>query len=58
MRSLGRAGRRRGRHDPGARVKYRSTRSDPREVSLSEAMREGLAPDGGLYVPAGLPRAQ
>ncbi|MGE0032037.1 MAG: threonine synthase [Steroidobacteraceae bacterium] len=39
-------------------MKYRSTRSDPREVSLSEAMREGLAPDGGLYVPAGLPRAQ
>lgn len=39
-------------------MKYRSTRSDPREVSLSEAMRDGLAPDGGLYVPAELPRAQ
>lgn len=39
-------------------MKYRSTRSDPREVSLSQAMRDGLAPDGGLYVPAGLPRAQ
>ena len=39
-------------------MKYGSTRGDAREVSLSEAMRAGLAPDGGLYVPAGLPRAQ
>ncbi len=39
-------------------MKYRSTRGDRREVSLSQAMRDGLAPDGGLYVPALLPRAQ
>lgn len=39
-------------------MKYRSTRSLARGVSLSQTMREGLAPDGGLYVPIGLPRAR
>lgn len=39
-------------------MKYRSTRGDPREASLSQAMRDGLAPDGGLYIPAELPRAR
>ena len=37
-------------------VKFHSTRSDEREVSLSEAIAAGLAPDGGLYVPDDLPR--
>lgn len=36
-------------------MKYRSTRDGNREVTLSEAMLEGLAPDGGLYVPTELP---
>ena len=35
---------------------YSSTRGDSPPVSLSEAMRLGLAPDGGLFVPARLPR--
>jgi threonine synthase len=36
-------------------VKFHSTRGDAREVSLSEAIAAGLAGDGGLYVPDGLP---
>ena len=35
---------------------YSSTRGDSTEVSLSEAIARGLAPDGGLYVPRQLPR--
>jgi len=37
-------------------MKYRSTRDRGREVSLSQAIHEGLAKDGGLYVPATMPR--
>ncbi len=39
-------------------MKYRSTRDQRRQISLSEAMQEGLAPDGGLYVPVQLPVAE
>lgn len=35
---------------------YRSTRSDRAPVSAELALLEGLAPDGGLYVPTALPR--
>jgi len=35
---------------------YRSTRSDRAAVSPERALIEGIAPDGGLYVPANLPR--
>ena len=34
---------------------YRSTRAAVPDASLSEAIARGLAPDGGLYVPARLP---
>ena len=38
-------------------ISYRSTRSTAAEnVSFEEALLRGLAPDGGLYVPATLPR--
>ncbi len=33
-------------------MRFRSTRTDPDRVSLAEALTLGLAPDGGLYVPA------
>lgn len=33
-----------------------STRDRAQSVSLSQAMQQGLAPDGGLFVPAELPR--
>jgi threonine synthase len=36
-------------------VKFRSTRGGV-SVPLSQAMRSGLAPDGGLYVPVAMPR--
>ncbi|QDG51034.1 threonine synthase [Persicimonas caeni] len=36
-------------------MKYLSTRNPDHLVSLSEALRDGLAPDGGLYVPETLP---
>jgi len=36
-------------------MRYLSTRGDTRPVSLSIALAAGLAPDGGLYVPEGLP---
>lgn len=39
-------------------MKYRSTRDDRRQVSLSQAIRDGLAPDGGLYVPVRMPSTQ
>ena len=38
-------------------MRFRSTRggSDARWIPISEALSDGLAPDGGLYVPEGLP---
>ncbi len=38
-------------------MRYRSTRDAGLRASLSRALAEGLAPDGGLYVPERLPRA-
>ena len=35
---------------------YHSTRSDQTSVDSAQAVLNGLAPDGGLYVPAALPR--
>jgi len=37
-------------------VKYISTRGDATERSFSEILLEGLAPDGGLYLPTHYPR--
>ncbi len=37
-------------------MNYRSTRDRGRMVALSQAIREGLAGDGGLYVPVSMPR--
>lgn len=37
-------------------MRYLSTRGGSPDVTLSEAMRAGLAPDGGLYVPEEIPR--
>ena len=34
---------------------YHSTRSDLRAVDSAQAVLEGLAPDGGLYMPASMP---
>ena len=42
---------------PAAEVRYRSTRGAAPEVSFEEALLRGLAPDGGLYLPADLPAA-
>ena len=36
-------------------MKYRSTRGQVPPVSFSRAVEEGLAPDGGLYLPESLP---
>ena len=36
-------------------VQYLSTRTPSHRVSLSTALQDGLAPDGGLYVPAHFP---
>lgn len=36
-------------------MKFHSTRSDQPLVSLKEALLAGLAPDGGLFVPASIP---
>lgn len=36
-------------------MRYVSTRDPDRHVSLATALTDGLAPDGGLYVPAHLP---
>jgi threonine synthase len=38
-----------------AELKFASTRGDAPLVALSEAIVQGLAPDGGLYVPTRLP---
>jgi len=35
---------------------FRSTRSDAKSVGAAQAILEGIAPDGGLYVPVALPR--
>ncbi len=43
-------------HQPGASLKYVSTRGDAPAVSFIEATVAGLAPDGGLYVPDTIPR--
>jgi threonine synthase len=37
-------------------LKFASSRAGAAEVALSDAIRQGLAPDGGLYVPTRLPR--
>ncbi len=37
---------------------FESSRGASTPVSLSEAMQTGLAPDGGLYMPASMPGAQ
>jgi len=37
-------------------VQYQSTRDAQHRVGLSRAIAQGLAPDGGLYVPAALPQ--
>ncbi len=36
-------------------MRYRSTRAASASATLSEALTQGLAPDGGLYVPASWP---
>ena len=36
-------------------MKYRSTRGDPAQRGFSEILLEGLAPDGGLFVPESVP---
>jgi threonine synthase len=35
---------------------FQSTRNPDHRVSLSQAIAQGIAPDGGLYVPVSLPR--
>jgi threonine synthase len=37
-------------------VKYISTRGDPQQRSFCEILLEGLAPDGGLYLPVRYPK--
>ena len=37
-------------------MKYISTRGDKTERGFSEILLEGLAPDGGLYLPEQYPR--
>ena len=39
-------------------MKFVSTRGEAPPVSLAEAIRNGAAPDGGLYMPEELPRIQ
>src|SRR4029077_13590078 len=51
---LDRADRRTGRALSGA-VTYVSTRGSAPPVSLSDALRTGLASDGGLFIPSDLP---
>ncbi|SVC88694.1 uncharacterized protein METZ01_LOCUS341548, partial [marine metagenome] len=36
-------------------MRFISTRGEAPPVTFSEAVAEGLAPDGGLYLPAELP---
>ncbi len=37
-------------------ISYKSTRSADIEVTASQAILQGLAPDGGLFVPSEFPR--
>ena len=37
-------------------IKYISTRGKSKEVSASQAILQGLAPDGGLYIPTSIPK--
>ena len=37
-------------------IKFYSTNLKSKEVSFSEAMLKGLAPDGGLYMPIEIPK--
>ncbi len=39
-------------------IKYVSTRNGKEEVTASEAILQGLAPDGGLYVPTAVPKIE
>ena len=39
-------------------MQFQSTRTPEHSVGLSDAIARGLAPDGGLYVPAELPRVE
>jgi threonine synthase len=39
-------------------IKYASSRDAASLVTLSEAIRQGLAPDGGLYIPTQLPHVE
>jgi threonine synthase len=39
-------------------MKFVSTRNPNHQVSIREALKNGLAPDGGLYVPSTLPKFQ
>src|SRR5579871_3524278 len=41
---------------PGPGLRYRSTRDPQGEVRFSQALLQGLAPDGGLYVPTCWPQ--
>ena len=36
-------------------VLYRSTRGDSSGIVAAEAILKGIAPDGGLYIPAAIP---
>lgn len=38
-----------------SQMQYRSTRGHPKLLSFREAVLQGLAPDGGLYIPTRLP---
>ncbi len=38
-------------------MRFVSTRGEAAPVTLSQAIRNGAAPDGGLYLPESLPRA-
>jgi threonine synthase len=38
------------------RMRFKSTRGDSPETTLSVAIEQGLAPDGGLYVPSEFPK--
>jgi threonine synthase len=37
-------------------MKYQSTRGHPHLLSFEEAVLQGLAPDGGLYIPVEIPK--
>ena len=37
---------------------YRSTRSDKERVTASQAILQGLAADGGLFVPEEIPKLE